>query len=291
MRWVMRILTATPPLCIRWIRSDKSLLVSRFPGRAERTTLRDEPPASREFSAARSRVRPGIEDGSSVRVGLAVGGRCRARSISAQCDRARHRHRRLGARRRPGAGGSCRWADQLPRKLPVRGGRRFGPQSRSGWRSIDRANDVELGPGESLLLERGCVWGGPLEARWQGTEGAPITIGAYGTGRRPIVCDGHDQFVVSGSHLIFQNPYAAAAPPGYDGGCDGHPPGMDARLAFHVGCLVQRRSLVTRPRALHRHLPKPRHTTIGSWTTDSPTTGSRIRIRAPMPEPWVWLAR
>ncbi len=49
----------------------------------------------------------------------------------------------------------------------------------SPWNNLTSANSAPLNPGESLLLKRGCSWTGPLTAKWNGTSGAPITIGAY----------------------------------------------------------------------------------------------------------------
>ncbi len=44
-----------------------------------------------------------------------------------------------------------------------------------------------LAPGDSLLFERGCTWTGNFVAAWNGTASAPINLGAYGTGARPII--------------------------------------------------------------------------------------------------------
>src|SRR3954469_20630124 len=45
------------------------------------------------------------------------------------------------------------------------------------WKSLTKASAATLGAGEELLLARGCVWDGQrLEAPWDGTAAAPITI-------------------------------------------------------------------------------------------------------------------
>src|SRR6478752_1449242 len=54
------------------------------------------------------------------------------------------------------------------------------------WKSLTKASAAALGPGDQLLLARGCVWDGQrLEAPWNGTAAEPVTVGAYGDGPRP----------------------------------------------------------------------------------------------------------
>ncbi|MEY2445337.1 MAG: hypothetical protein QOE00_1917 [Ilumatobacteraceae bacterium] len=72
------------------------------------------------------------------------------------------------------------------------------------WKTLAKANAAPLAPGDQLLLARGCTWDGQrLDAAWNGTAAAPITIGAYGSGARPIVKNGSNQnFKVTGSYLV-----------------------------------------------------------------------------------------
>jgi hypothetical protein len=71
------------------------------------------------------------------------------------------------------------------------------------WKSLAKASTAPLQPGDQLLLARGCVWNGErLNAAWNGTAAAPITIGAYGDGPRPIVKNGaNSNYKVTGSYL------------------------------------------------------------------------------------------
>ena len=71
------------------------------------------------------------------------------------------------------------------------------------WKSLTKASAATLGAGDQLLLARGCVWDGQrLDAPWNGTAAAPITIGAYGDGARPIIKNGANSNVkVTGSFI------------------------------------------------------------------------------------------
>ncbi len=76
---------------------------------------------------------------------------------------------------------------QLPR-------RRLGQRRSTGhaWRTLAKAGNAALRPGDRLRLERGCSFTGPLRtgpnsSPWAGTASQPITIDAWGTGGRPRV--------------------------------------------------------------------------------------------------------
>lgn len=65
---------------------------------------------------------------------------------------------------------------------------RSGRSAAEAWKTLERASQVALQPGDSLLLRRGTSQRGQLEIRdARGTEAAPIVVGAYGEGRRPVV--------------------------------------------------------------------------------------------------------
>jgi len=66
-----------------------------------------------------------------------------------------------------------------------------GTSPASAWRSIARANSATLTPGDALLFRRGTVCSGALQPQGSGTDGAPITLGAYGRGPWPVI-DGQD---------------------------------------------------------------------------------------------------
>jgi len=64
-----------------------------------------------------------------------------------------------------------------------------GTSEVSAWATISRANSAlaEFNPGDRLLFKRGDVFYGTLIITKSGTAGSPITIGAYGTGNKPII--------------------------------------------------------------------------------------------------------
>jgi len=60
----------------------------------------------------------------------------------------------------------------------------------SAWQTIDRANQTSYGPGDSILLKRGCAWhGAGFRAQGNGSVPLPITLADYGdtTLPRPLV--------------------------------------------------------------------------------------------------------
>ncbi|HOZ48565.1 MAG TPA: carbohydrate binding domain-containing protein [Candidatus Hydrogenedentes bacterium] len=61
-----------------------------------------------------------------------------------------------------------------------------GLSPETAWKTIARLNRGAIEPGDSVLLKRGDMWREQLVPR-SGAEGAPITYGAYGTGRKPLL--------------------------------------------------------------------------------------------------------
>lgn len=55
------------------------------------------------------------------------------------------------------------------------------------FRRLSAVNQLQLGPGDRVLLKRGTTCLGTLALRGSGTQAAPIRIGAYGTGAKPII--------------------------------------------------------------------------------------------------------
>jgi hypothetical protein len=53
--------------------------------------------------------------------------------------------------------------------------------------TLDRVNRLLLSGGGSVLLKRGAACHDSLAPRGSGREGAPIVLGAYGTGPRPVL--------------------------------------------------------------------------------------------------------
>lgn len=55
------------------------------------------------------------------------------------------------------------------------------------WNSLSTVNATTFGPGDQVLLKRGTSCTGQLVGHGSGTAGSPITIGAYGSGVKPVV--------------------------------------------------------------------------------------------------------
>lgn len=64
-----------------------------------------------------------------------------------------------------------------------------GTSPASAWRSLDRAGQERLGPGDRLWLKRGSRFPGMLDLAAVGAAGHPVTVGAYGDGTVPPVID------------------------------------------------------------------------------------------------------
>lgn len=62
-----------------------------------------------------------------------------------------------------------------------------GLSAEESWKTFRNVNDREFKPGEQILLKSGCVWNGSLFPKGNGSDEAPILIGAYGDGERPVI--------------------------------------------------------------------------------------------------------
>ncbi|MEA3403652.1 MAG: right-handed parallel beta-helix repeat-containing protein [Armatimonadota bacterium] len=73
-----------------------------------------------------------------------------------------------------------------------------GTSEAQAWASLDRLAEVELQPGDSVSLRRGCTYRGRLRLQGSGAEGAPVRIGTWGEGDKPeilgsVLLDGWEQ--------------------------------------------------------------------------------------------------
>jgi hypothetical protein len=74
-----------------------------------------------------------------------------------------------------------------------------GTSPSSALRTVGRASGLNLGPGDSVLFQRGATFSGKLAVWKSGAAGSPITIGAYGDGARPVFTG--DCLEVGGSYI------------------------------------------------------------------------------------------
>lgn len=66
----------------------------------------------------------------------------------------------------------------------------------SPWNTLASVNSRTFGAGDSILLKRTATCGGMLNPKGSGTSSTPITIGAYGSGARPIISAGSNQAAI-----------------------------------------------------------------------------------------------
>ncbi len=59
--------------------------------------------------------------------------------------------------------------------------------SSTPWCTIAKVNSMSFNPGDSILFRRGDTWRETLIPSSGGNSGNPITYGAYGTGKQPII--------------------------------------------------------------------------------------------------------
>ncbi len=62
-----------------------------------------------------------------------------------------------------------------------------GRSENAAWRTIAKVNSTRSSPGDRILFRRGDAWTERLFPPTSGTESAPITYAAYGSGNRPMV--------------------------------------------------------------------------------------------------------
>ena len=63
----------------------------------------------------------------------------------------------------------------------------YGLSEATSWQSISKVNRSLFFPGDKVLFKRGEVWREQLNVPSSGSDGHPITFGAYGSGDNPII--------------------------------------------------------------------------------------------------------
>jgi hypothetical protein len=76
-----------------------------------------------------------------------------------------------------------------------------GTAPAAAWQTLAMIRQASLNPGDFVLLKRGGVWHDRLRITASGTQGAPITFGAYGSGNRPAI-DGQGITIPAQSGLV-----------------------------------------------------------------------------------------
>ena len=78
------------------------------------------------------------------------------------------------------------------------------------WQTLDKINATVFQPGDEIYLRSGCTFRGQLRPSGDGTADAPIRIGAYGGGEKPIIDGGgshgtREGDFVDGAAVLFYN--------------------------------------------------------------------------------------
>lgn len=60
----------------------------------------------------------------------------------------------------------------------------------TSWKSLDKVNQTDFLPGDSVLFKRNCVWDGTLFIRNAGNLSEFIVFSSYGTGNKPLINGG-----------------------------------------------------------------------------------------------------
>jgi len=76
-----------------------------------------------------------------------------------------------------------------------------GASPGEAWRTLARASQVSLEPGDQLLLRRGCVWNEGLKLLGEGTKQRPIVLAGYGEGPRPRISGGKEHAIAADSPI------------------------------------------------------------------------------------------
>jgi hypothetical protein len=123
----------------------------------------------------------------------------------------------------------------------------LGISQSSPWRSLSKASNAPLLPGDKLLFRRGCVWDGTLSLKRSGTVLLPITVGAYGSGNLPLIQNGPEQVAIYGSYLVIEYLHVRADHDSRDSQCENARMGQRRGFRFFSGAAhsVLQNSLVT----------------------------------------------
>ena len=105
------------------------------------------------------------------------------------------------------------------------------------WKSISKVNGFSFRPGDAILFKRGDRWNQELLPRSSGSPGRRITIGAYGSGNKPIISPSSGKYGINiriKSYFLIENLHVIAPPTGSGIALRGDSRGSEIR-----NCLVE----------------------------------------------------
>ncbi len=103
-----------------------------------------------------------------------------------------------------------------------------GTSENAAWKSLAKASQANLLPGDGLLLKQGCVFTETLRIPWQANDAAPIIISSYGQGTLPLIRTSLNNSAgvsISGSYITVENILAEGVASVTDPGCSNNPKG------------------------------------------------------------------
>ena len=72
-----------------------------------------------------------------------------------------------------------------------------GTSESKPWKSISKVNSFSFKPGDRILFKRGGRWNQEILPRSSGSAGNLITIGAYGSGNKPIISPNSGSYAIN----------------------------------------------------------------------------------------------
>lgn len=103
-------------------------------------------------------------------------------------------------------GGSANAATATYYVSPSGDDARAGTSPHAAWQTLARVNNTKLQPGDTVLLEGGKTFTGPLVPWGSGLAGRPITFGSYGQGKATISATTNNVVFLHGvSYATIQN--------------------------------------------------------------------------------------
>lgn len=77
-----------------------------------------------------------------------------------------------------------------------------GTSPDAAWRSLAKVSGHGFAPGDTIDFRKNETWTGTLTLSSNGADGAPITVGSYGDGERPVITGGSTCVAVEGNWWV-----------------------------------------------------------------------------------------